>query len=94
MSNCSLSMLKYFPDLMNVDPRSSAFLKIFFIELFKRAKSTTISKLANKLREEQNRGIRQGIKEYISEHKNEDHFQPYKQSLKMLRRFLMLQEST
>ena len=38
MSNCSLSMLKYFPDLSNVNPIENTFLNIFFTHFFKKVK--------------------------------------------------------
>jgi hypothetical protein len=62
-----LTILKYFPDLLNVKSNEDIFLKVFFKELFKKSSKQWITSLANKLKDEKNKVIRDGVKDYISE---------------------------
>ena len=67
LSNCSLSMLKFFPDLSNVRAIDRTFLDIFFTHFFKKVKREYLSKLIAKLREENNRDVKLGIQDYLSD---------------------------
>lgn len=49
MANCSLSMLKCFPDMCNLRPLQSAFCNIFFSEFFRKVKREQLNKLVSKL---------------------------------------------
>ena len=62
LSNCSLSMLKFYPDLSNVRPIDTTFLNIFFTHFFKKVKKPYLAKLSSKLREENNRDVKLGIR--------------------------------
>jgi hypothetical protein len=51
LSNCSLSILKFYPDLSNVSAMDITFLSIFFSYFFKKVKKEYLGKLVGKLRE-------------------------------------------
>ena len=64
-SNCSLSILKFYPDLSNVQPIQNTFLNIFFSFFFKKVKQDYLSRLVSKLRELNNRDIKLGIQQFL-----------------------------
>ncbi len=68
LSNCSLSLLKFYPDLSNLQTVDRTFLDIFFGYFFKKVKKEYLSKLVNKLRQDNNRDVKLGIQEYLSEY--------------------------
>lgn len=67
LSNSSLSILKFYPDLSNIRAIDTTFLTIFFGHFFKKVKREYLSKLVGKLREDNNRSVKEGIKEFLSE---------------------------
>lgn len=58
LSNTSLSILKFFPDLSNIRAIDTTFLNIFFGYFFKKVKREYLSKLTGKLREDNNRSVK------------------------------------
>lgn len=50
ISNCSLSILKFYPDLSNLRTIENTFVGIFFTYFFKKVKKEYLSKLISKLR--------------------------------------------
>lgn len=67
LANSSLSVLRFFPDLSNIMAIDGTFLSIFFSYFFKKVKREYLCKLVSKLREDNNRSVKEGIKEYLSE---------------------------
>lgn len=51
LSNCSLSILKFYPDLSNIRTIDTTFLKIMLTHFFKKVKREYLGKLVGKLRE-------------------------------------------
>jgi nucleolar MIF4G domain-containing protein 1 len=49
-ANCSLSLLKFYPDLSNLKPADATFIDIFLNHFFSRVKSDYLARLAAKLR--------------------------------------------
>jgi hypothetical protein len=62
-------------------------LNIFFTYFFKKVKKEYLSKLVGKLREDNNRNIKEGIKEFLSEFECEEGL---REKVKLCRRLLML----
>jgi nucleolar MIF4G domain-containing protein 1 len=60
-ANCSLSILKYYPDISNIRAIDTTFLNIFFNHFFKKVKKEHLSKLVSKLREDNNRDVKMGL---------------------------------
>ncbi len=58
LTNGSLSILKYFPDFINVPPHEEMFLMIFFSEFLGFTKKPTLLQISKKLKEESNRQIK------------------------------------
>lgn len=50
LTDGSLSILKYFPDLINVHPYEAMFLMIFFTEFLSVAKKQTLAQMSSKLK--------------------------------------------
>jgi len=50
LTDGSLSILKYFPDLINVHPYEAMFLMIFFTEFFSVVKKQTLAQMSSKLK--------------------------------------------
>lgn len=50
VGNCSLSILKFYPDLSNTGTIDTTFLNMFFTHFFKKVKTGYLSKLVDKLR--------------------------------------------
>jgi hypothetical protein len=68
MSNCSLSLLKFYPDLSNLPTHDVTFLNVFFGHFFSKVKREYLSKLVHKLREDNNRIVKEGIKEFLADY--------------------------
>ena len=64
-ANSSLTLLKYFQDMLNVKSEEDIFLQVFFKELFRRSNHSWIARLVGKLKDEKNKVIRDGIKDYL-----------------------------
>lgn len=88
LSNSSLSVLKFYPDLSNIRAIDTTFLTIFFGHFFKKVKREYLSKLVGKLREDNNRSIKEGIKEFLSEFEPEP---AIKEKVQLCRRLLLLE---
>ncbi len=65
LTNGSLSILKYFPDFINVHPSEAMFLMIFFSEFLAVAKKQTLAQISSKLKEDSNRQIKDAVLEYL-----------------------------
>lgn len=91
VSNCSLTMLKYYPDLINQNSHASGFITAFFKEFFLRAKKKSLIKVAHKLREKKNSGFQPIIKEYLTFFKNSYATEQNIKKIKLLLRLLHLQ---
>jgi len=87
-SNCSLSILKFYPDLSNVSALDLTFLNIFFTHFFKKVKKEYLSKLVSKLRERNNQDVKIGIKEFLSEFDCETGLKP---KVKLCRKLLLIE---
>ena len=61
IANCSLSLLKFYPDLSNLEAIDRTFLDIFLGYFFKKVSKEYLSKLVSKLREDNNRDVKLGI---------------------------------
>lgn len=68
MSNCSLSLLKFYPDLSNLPTHDVTFLNVFFGHFFAKVAREYLSKLVHKLREDNNRIVKEGIKEFLADY--------------------------
>jgi hypothetical protein len=88
LANSSLSVLRFFPDLSNIRAIDATFLNIFFALFFKKVKREYLSKLVGKLREDNNRSVKEGIKEYLSEFEPDE---SVKEKVKLCRRLLMIE---
>ena len=88
LSNSSLSVLKFYPDLSNIRTIDTTFLTIFFGHFFKKVKREYLSKLVGKLREDNNRSVKEGIKEFLSEFEPEP---AVREKVKLCRRLLLLE---
>lgn len=52
---------------MNVSSEEDIFLRVFFKELFRKSTKNWIIRLAHKLKDQKNKGIRDGIKDYLGD---------------------------
>ena len=88
MANCSMSLLKFYPDLSNVEAIDRTFLDIFFGYFLKKVKKEYLSKLVHKLRQDNNRDVKLGIQQYLSEFESEKSIH---EKLQICRRLLAIE---
>ena len=67
LTNGSLTILKYFSDFINIPPYEAMFLMIFFTEFLSVVKKQTLVLISKKLKEEENKQIKDSVLEYLNE---------------------------
>lgn len=90
-ANCSLSFLKYFPDISSLRTEEDVFMKVLFKELFKRSSKSWINKLCHKLADEKNKMIRDGIRDFVGEMAPSLENEKHKAKAILLRKLLAIQ---
>lgn len=93
LTNGSLSILKYFPDLINIAPEEAMFLVIFFKEFLSISKKPIMVQISKKLKEEGNRQIKEAVLEYLNEVGVREKGFDNMEKMKFLRRIILVNEN-